>query len=252
VYRSGDVQEGAGAGSSRRQLWCKLPFMCHMPQHSCVAFVAVCCIVLQCVLVYGRVLHSQAGGICGAVCLSYVTFLIHVWHLRCKLSFMYHMPHSCVTCPIHMWRVSFIHVWRASFLCDMPHSCVTCLIRYDTPHSCVTCHVYSWDDLFICGTHMYYMKHPYLWHVHCLCCVLMHGMTFSFVSHTGLKRQRCDICTWFICAHTNMRACARIHTHTHTQHSIRARTHTHTHTHTQHVAHISESGSTYEWVLTNT
>ena len=109
VYRSGDVQEGAGAGSSRRQLWCKLPFMCHMPQHSCVAFVAVCCIVLQCVLVYGRVLHSQAGGICGAVCLSYVTFLIHVWHLRCKLSFMYHMPHSyltrliysCVTRPIH-------------------------------------------------------------------------------------------------------------------------------------------------------
>ena len=71
--------------------------------------VATCCSVLQCVLVYGRVLHSQAGGICGAVFLSYVTFLIHVWHLRCKLSFMYHMPHSyltrliysCVTRPIH-------------------------------------------------------------------------------------------------------------------------------------------------------
>ena len=100
--------------------------------------------------------------------LSYVTWLIHMWHD----SFIRGIPYSHVTWLMHTWHDSFI--------------CVTALIhKRDTTHPC------AWLHSSVCVTclvHVCDMTHSYVtWLIH------MCDMNYSqlFLNHTWLLHM-CD------------------------------------------------------------
>jgi len=127
-----------------------------------------------------------------------MTHAVRVWGNHWLVLFKHALPSpermrqqrqvSWMTWLIHVWHDSFIcqrltHVWHDSFTCDMTHSCVTWLIRvrhdsfydsfmYTMTRSWVKRLTHVWHDSFMCVPwliHACNLTRSYLWHDSFIC-----------------------------------------------------------------------------------